>query len=149
MPEAVVDLPDPTSPPPPVENADELLSQLAGEQIDRLLSSESEPAPLATSLPHAETPTDPPVAVPLPTAPATQAEAAATLETPHEVAKPLETHPAVEASDGGFLVRILTILNAPFAAVPPEVRDVLGKLGILLLINAIGFILFAVLTKRH
>lgn len=57
MGQAAVDLPDPLSPPAPADsavNADDLLAQMAGEEIDRLLAEQEverspKPVPAATS----------------------------------------------------------------------------------------------------
>lgn len=58
-----VDLPDPTDAPPDeaAASADDLLSQLAGEEIDRLLAEADSGEPMTTRQPAAREPNDPPV----------------------------------------------------------------------------------------
>jgi hypothetical protein len=55
--QASIDLPDPTEMPPPMASADDLLSQLAGDEIDRLLAeAEVDKGPLAAAPEVEETP---------------------------------------------------------------------------------------------
>jgi hypothetical protein len=57
MGQAAVDLPDATEKAPaPLTSADDLLSQLAGAEIDRMLAAAEEKEPAATDVPSAEAP---------------------------------------------------------------------------------------------
>jgi hypothetical protein len=196
MGQAAVDLPNSVEQAPaPLAGADDLLSQMAGAEIDRLLAEAGAdaPAPLngaaASSAPTAsgaliEVPQDPARAAAskidedayaaeleavFKQMEATPATANTTADTaPAEVATvPVEqattaaefaalaqTAPALEAllphadEKPSLLVRLLELLNAPFSFCPDSVRDLLGKIAILTLMNAIGVLLYLFLFKR-
>lgn len=101
MGQAVVDLPDPMEQPPAGASADDLLSQLAGDEIDRLLGesdvppadpTEAEPEPVATMASPADAPPAPADAAPEPEALAQQLEQAKA-DAAAEVAEALPAAP--------------------------------------------------------
>jgi hypothetical protein len=203
MGQAAVDLPDPLSKPPsPLSGADDLLSQMAGEQIDRLIAESesakaaiatpndpfasqlddlfnqlnSAPADLVTVEQSVVEPPPAPVAPPPLVVEATPAavveeppapQPIAAIEQPTSAAEraaltpPIDPVAAIEAlpppapaaaSDEervSILVRVLELINAPFAACPDMLRDMLGKLAILTLMNSIGVILYVVIFRKH
>jgi hypothetical protein len=173
MGQATVDLPDPLQDPGPGESksADELLSQLAGDEIDRLLAeNESEPAAPAKQ------------AVAEPQAVATEPEAVTTaavdldavlesaaaerVETPpasspgkslskRETLKSpsiKDTSPQIELGEPRGLplfLRPLEWISAPLDPWPDLVRETLGKIGILTLVNALAVLAYVLLVRRH
>lgn len=48
-----------------------------------------------------------------------------------------------------ILMRILELINAPFAACPDVLRDALGKIAILTLMNSLAVLLYLFLFRRH
>ena len=181
------------SPPPsPLSGADDLLSQMAGEQIDRMIAegestkshaNESAVDPFATQLDdlfnqlNEATPADavsvkqiaevvaepiaPPIEsqVKIPPPPAVVEIEQPTTAAEREALKPVEDAISqiqisavvnqVELDHTPILVRILELINAPFAACPDAVRDVLGKFAILTLMNSLGVLLYVVLFRKH
>jgi len=193
MGQAAIDLPNPISKPPtPLSGADDLLSQMAGEQIDRLLA-ETESAKAAIAAPNdpfasqlddlfnqlnaapadlmtveqtAKEPAAPPevAAAPAPAAPPPPAPVAAIEQatSPAERAAltpkvdpiaAIEALPPAATPDAeervSILVRILELINAPFAACPDVLRDLLGKFAILTLMNSVGVILYVMIFRKH
>jgi hypothetical protein len=194
MGQAAVDLPNSVDQAPaPLAGADDLLSQMAGAEIDRLLAEAGAdaPAPLDGAAPSSaptasgaiiEVPQDPARAgaqtqadeaayaaeleavfkqmetAPVATATAEPVEiATASVEhatTPAEFAALSQAAPELEAllpqadESPSLLVRLLELLNAPFSFCPDSVRDLLGKIAILTLMNAIGLLLYLFLFKR-
>jgi len=116
MGQATVDLPDPLEQPPPASgaNTDELLAQLAGEEIDRLLAEADSAAPSAAaaavaapvSAAREKGPATPPPAPSTPTVETQKIEVVAKValgDVPSappavSIPKPLETDTAVEAA---------------------------------------------------
>lgn len=89
MGQATVDLPDPTEAPTAdtAASADDLLAQLAGDEIDRLLA-EADAAPLAPPPPRTDPPADPPVDPP--------PQATAPIADPAPITPPADPIPADE-----------------------------------------------------
>jgi len=208
MGQAAVDLPNSTgNPPSPLSGADDLLSQMAGEEIERMLA-ETESAktaaandPFASQLddllnqlnsaspdlvtveqiaiipaalpeesviaPAAENPVvdalDPipaaakeeePVALPAvieqPTTAAERQALTPPVDTLAAIEKAVETPSRVIAEDRTpILVKILELINSPFATCPDMLRDMLGKIAILTLMNSVGLILYVMLFRKH
>jgi hypothetical protein len=48
-----------------------------------------------------------------------------------------------------LLVRMLELLNAPFAALPESFREALGKIAILTLFNSLAVLTYVLLFRRH
>jgi hypothetical protein len=133
---ASLDLPDPFDPhAAPAGEADDLLSRLAGAQIDRMLrDAPPQPeAPVRRSAKYVEPPPPPPMA-PLVTA-EEHAALAAVLDDAVEEKLPVALRP-------------LSWINAPFAAMTPAARQRLGRVGILLLLNAIAVLLYLFAFER-
>ena len=202
MAQATLDLPDPTEQQAPANgSADDLLAQLAGDEIDRLLAEAAAPqaqaietveqelavaeqaaAPAAedTAAPAAEagvdlqaqlddlfgklTSDDAPAPEPAPTAAEAQAPTAEP-ESPAEVESSPQERAALAAADAPELqadepaddaepeqlpiyLRPLAWLNAPLAGTSDGVRDAIGKVAILTLINAIGILLYVILFRK-
>jgi hypothetical protein len=188
MGQAAVDLPNsPDVTPAPLAGADDLLSQMAGAEIDRLLAEAGETKPGTSDaavfadkpIASAEAPAKP--ASPFNSAQSVTGAAedayAAELEAvfqqmeanqppPAPVVVPVDqatTHAELSALSHPMqsldalaeleekpspVVRLLELLNAPFAFVPDAARDTLGKIAILTLMNAIGVLLYLFLFKR-
>jgi hypothetical protein len=193
MGQAAIELPNPINKPPaPLSGADDLLSQMAGEQIDRLLAEtesakaaiaapndpfasqledlfnqlNSAPADLTTveqtiekaSPPVVEQPaaavveqTSAPVAA---IEQATSAAERAALTPKIDPVAAIEALPpappaAEDEERVSILVRILELINAPFAACPAALRDLLGKFAILTLMNSVGVILYVMIFRKH
>ncbi|HVT90025.1 MAG TPA: hypothetical protein VHD56_14320 [Tepidisphaeraceae bacterium] len=98
--------------------------------------------------------------IPVPEKPAPAAEVAKTpvepepapaiaATAPAEVIAPAVTQstPSEEASVS-ILVRILEIINAPLASCPDAVRDALGKVAILTMMNAVGVLFYLMIFKK-
>ena len=154
--------------------ADDLLSQLAGAEIDRMLAeADVEPAlPPPAAAPAA----DVPVAAVLAPVEAAPVEAAvATAEPPPPVAAPAAdldavlsaaaaekpaaspAAPAIPAQLdlGGpaprwsLLLRPLVLINAPLDSYPDRVREAVGKVAVVTLVNAVAVIAYVVIFRRH
>jgi hypothetical protein len=165
MGQATVDLPDPlqNTQPAPAKSADDLLSQMAGDEIDRLLAeTDSEPATAAGGAIATAQPGSP--AAPgtadldavLETAAAADHPAAIVQTTVPAPAQPpvsLDDSPKIELGDPvrGFplLLRPLQWLSAPLDPWPDQLRDVLGKVGLMTLINALAVLAYVLLFRRH
>ena len=191
-----------------IASADDLLSQLAGEEIDRLLAeSEAEraaveqpappaPAPalalpvverveangpaddaIAATLAAAPAPLPAPVPEPVvapaetavpalevlaPPAPIVRPEtepdttaaaerAALTIDPLVSVRLPDEAHAATcEESDAlPILLRPLVWLSAPLEACPESLREVVGKVAIVTLVNAVAVLAYVLLFRKH
>jgi hypothetical protein len=193
MGQAAVELPNSINKPPaPLSGADDLLSQMAGEQIERLLA-ETESAKAAIAAPNDpfasqledlfnqlnSAPADlttveqtiekasPPVVeqpaaavVEQTSAPvagieqATSAAERAALTPKIDPVAAIEALPpappaAEDEERVSILVRILELINAPFAACPAALRDLLGKFAILTLMNSVGVILYVMIFRKH
>jgi hypothetical protein len=183
MGQAAVDLPDPLQQPSATgaKNADDLLSQLAGDEIDRLLAKSTESpadapaaadaanAPAATVdevdasgavlvPPHAVEDSADPSAVDLD---AVLATAAATPPTPPAeqaaLSESMSDHPETDNSPPielgtsriPLFLRPLEWLSAPLDPWPDQLRDALGKIGLLTLVNALGVLAYVLLFRKH
>jgi hypothetical protein len=237
MGQAAVDLPETDKAPAPLKSADDLLSQLAGAEIDRMLadseqkggdsapgSNQPEPSeaqaatkpaqdayaaevdqlfkqlnksqtdqePAASGAPSALVDAVAPVtepaqgiaadansteAAPAPDLPAVDpqpaqqnvstvtpasipppvvapnpqpvAVAAPAIETPVTVAEAIESAvKLVEKDRTSLLVRVLEWINAPLEWCPDVARELIGKLAILTLMNAMGVLLYVALFRK-
>jgi hypothetical protein len=181
MGQATVDLPDPLEKPKaaPTASADDLLAQLAGDEIDRLLAeSDSGKAPEAApasdammkssaaadidALLSGESPS-PAVVV----APPVVAEAApaieAVVEEPAETETGSNERAELAASELGqqsadlpdvdvdlpFFLKPFVWLSAPLDALPEQWRELVGKAAILTMVNAIAVLAYVVIFRRH
>jgi hypothetical protein len=109
-------------------------------------ASESESDPVPTAL--AEAPLEPPPQEDQ-SVPAEENPAPAETPSPIDVAAAIEIAVAeVEKERAGLLVRILQVINAPFASCPDTLRELLGKLAILTLMNSMGVLLYIVLFRK-
>ena len=188
MGQATVDLPDPLNPPAAAAgNADDLLSELAGQEIDRMLAdSESDrggvdPIPSQTNLkplPVAEPSASSPAAVlakPASTAPANEPKLDKFLgdlaadEKDGEVSVAdfaagklpgkLDAVPPDELANDGvefgnppavpFHLRILKWMNSPLDNCSDNARELVGKIAILTMINAISVLAYVLFFRRH
>jgi hypothetical protein len=166
MGQSTVELPDPlqsTGPEPgAAKSADDLLSQLAGDEIDRLLAeNESEPTAAAPAAPDgAPSPAAVPAAVDLD---AVLKTAAADRSPPAEkqalhapasqpVAK-LDNSPQIELGPAPkrlpLFLRPLEWLSSPLDPWPDQFRDILGKAGLITLINALAVLAYVLLFRKH
>jgi hypothetical protein len=178
MGQATVDLPDPLQQTPAggAKNADDLLAQLAGDEIDRLLAEGEAPAgappvaPESTTLDEVaangpvkvaettEAPENPSAvdldavlataaATPIPT-PAEQAALAAPIP---ETEQPADHSPPIELGDTRLplILRPLEWLSAPLDPWPDQMRDALGKIGLLTLVNALAVLAYVFLFRKH
>ena len=204
MGKAALDLPDPLQAPPEgaKTSTDDLLAQLAGDEIDRLLAEADGAQPPAARTPfHIAPPTGPekdrepapaaaaPQQQPVPPAPssteqdvaaemhalfsaavakdeadaalaaaATQAEAETSaaerdgLEVPAAINIPgrPDARPAIVEEDVPLplYLRPLEWLNAPLAILPESVRDVIGRVAIITLINAAVILAYVLIVRR-
>lgn len=196
MGQAAVDLPD--TPSPPIASAastDDLLAQMAGEEIDRLLA-ESEgqapppaapqavsPAPQPSTLPAGRSPsidegaqlggvldglaTDPgpdPIAE-LAGSSRRSGAGADTHEDPlaEEDAEasaergalnlsargPFDGNAAAGGAGESLLLRILAWINSPLDSCSDHVREAIGKIAILTVVNAISVLAYVLFLRRH
>jgi hypothetical protein len=176
MGKSVVDLPDPLeqSAPEPLTSAapagvDDLLAQMAGDEIDRLLAEADTPreAPVDKPVPIPAR-TDAVIAAPPPpeTKTETDEEGATTaaersaLEMPAEpIASPKpeadlfseeEVNAAEDADDTlPFYLKPLAWLNAPLEFLPEGVREAVGKIALLTLFNAAAVLIYVVVFRKH
>ena len=183
MGQATID--DPLSKPPsPLSGADDLLSQMAGEQIDRMLAeSESTKAvaapidPFASQLDELFNQLDaPPIDAPprveksapiisaiieaLPPPPSIITEIEQPT-TPAERAALAPVEPMLSSSEISaavnqvqldhtpIFVRLLELINAPFAFCPDVLRDMLGKVAILTMMNSLAVLIYVLLFRKH
>jgi hypothetical protein len=179
MGQAVADLPDPLESATPAEaqSADDLLSQMAGDEIDRLLAeSEGDAAPLArpigqvASAPAAsvQAPAQPPEVAPAP--PVESVDLDAVLETAvadhnaaaersalnppaHVPAIKQPQAPQIELGDSAkrvpLILRPLEWLSSPLDPWPDQLREILGKIGLITIINALAVLAYVLLVRRH
>jgi hypothetical protein len=185
---ATVELPDPLQSAGPAEakSADDLLAQMAGDEIDRLLAeSDSEPEPGAAPVTAAEvtdtsTASSPEagvhdigesaankIAAPetsanidldavLETAVAdhsASAERAALRAAVAPVTAPVKQPPQIELGDPirplPLFLRPLEWISAPLDPWPDQFREILGKIGLMTLINALAVLAYVLLFRRH
>lgn len=162
-------LPDPLNEPAsPPASADELLSQLVGDEINRLLAeSETECA----SLPRSGAAEDHVPAVSSDVDLGALARHAAEEATANVPAQPPAPSAAVapppvapEIATGTaerealrdelveslpFYLKPLEWLNAPLHFLSERMREALGKVAIVTLVNAIAVLLYAILFRKH
>ena len=171
MGQPITDLPDPLESPATADgmSADDLLSKLAGDEIDRMLAEadagESAPEPAIVSAP-AHTP--PPV--PAETSPANESPSAtavdldAVLNTAEAERAALQEHPVLPETHAApidlgesaerrrkvpFFLKPLVWISAPLDPWPDQLREMLGKIGIMTLVNAAAVIAYVLLFRRH
>ena len=152
--------------------ADDLLSQLAGAEIDRMLAEadvEPAPPPPPTVVAVVAEPVVEPVAVvpPAPEVPAVAPPAESTAAVPVVAAVDLnavlsaaadvpaaaDTVPldALPPDDGRLplVLRPLELLSAPLDRCPDRVREAIGKVAVVTLVNAVAVIAYVALFRRH
>ena len=139
-------------------SADGLLSEMAGREIDRLLCEsevESDVRPRPERRKAASDPAPPPAAVE-PAASEDEGDLAAALDgifadAPEEpAAVPLPAPESVDTeSPAGppLALRPLIWLNAPLDILPSALRDALGKIALVTLLNAVAVILYVLLFR--
>ena len=203
MGKAALDLPDPLQAPPEGArtSTDELLAQLAGDEIDRLLAEADSSQPAVTRAPfhvappagpEKESQPEPSAAMAVPEVPAPSpteldvtaemdalfsaatakdeaaaaavAEAAAEAESettaaerdglkaPMAVAAPeseaAEPEPEEDDAPLPLYLRPLEWLNAPLSILPESVRDIVGKIAIVTLLNAAVILAYVLVVRR-
>jgi len=211
MGQATLDLPDPLENPPtaPNNSADDLLSQLAGDEIDRMLadsdvsaddlSTENIPK---TALPPMEIPAAPaapvndvndeidglfnqltsaevaaPAAKPARPAPVAEPAPVPAMAPPAKAPKTLEeemamdqalsakslnspTAPTIHGESNALadlpaeaelpvIFKPLAWLSAPLDTLPEGVREAMGKVAILTLINAMAVLGYVIFVRKH
>ena len=160
-------------------HADDLLSQLAGAEIDRMLAA-ADVEPASTLAPPAPAPppprpdpvaTEPPPPPPPPAAASSQVPPAASATAPvpsdldavlasaaAERPAPPTVGPAGDAAplDLGaplartpWAVRLLAPLNAPLDAYPDRVRETVGKVAVVTLLNAVAVLAYVAIVRHH
>ena len=189
-------LPDPNEPAiTAASSADDLLAQLAGEEIDRLLAeaedgtahqpdaqSTAQPEAAATQQSASESPVNAAAAsidtvekigdqldqllkeIETPKTAASQAEAPATTTTIAQLGAATSsnevnallgervgapTEPIDDGSPMPIYVRVLELLNSPFAGLPNALREFLGKVAILTMFNSVAVLLYVLIFRRH
>jgi hypothetical protein len=158
MGQAAVDLPDPLEKPKaaPMSSADDLLAQLAGDEIDRLLAD-------------ADTGKEPTPAVGVIEVPALSAAPAPVVEEAKaEIIQP-EAHTggleraALAAEelaqervqlpdldgDVPLILKPLVWMNLPLERFPEQVRETIGKIAVLTMVNAIAVLAYVIIFRRH
>ena len=120
-------------------------------------ASPSEAAPTSTTT-GANATSPAPTAPPETEVATTSAERDA-LQAPATVAEPTVAAPSVAEETASLKVaedqplplylRPLQWINAPFAACPSAVREALGKVAILTLVNALAVLLYVLIFRRH
>ncbi len=176
MVQPALDLPDPINSPDslPQNGADDLLTQLAGDQINRMLSdsdaqprdgSDTVPPPVVVTVAEQlnsffdEIEKGPPPAPEPSVLPALEDEVEENLVTRHEYFELTAPHSEMvdlipinaeldesDRSNSAF-VRMLEWLNAPLKAMPNWVRTLVGVLGIVLMLGAISVIGYVVILR--
>ena len=189
MGQAIVDPPDPqeNSKPAPTNSADDLLSQLAGNEIDRLLA-ESEgqtlAAPAATLSPSAPPPSTESVGfdsaqsaaeIDALLSAAEQPPAQPQTQKPPAVVSPADVLNEIVKKDAAIaaaapvaskvdstpqlmlnvppplplILKPLEWINAPLDAFPDRVREAIGKIAILTMMNAVAVLTYVMIFRRH
>jgi hypothetical protein len=172
MGQAVVDLPDPIENSKPAPSADDMLAQLASDEIDRLLAdsdngNEAAPAPAAISdLPPAKVETP---ALAATSEIAAKAEVAPAAETAPEVssasddaqrkelldAAPAESMQSMQLMELRIpptlpaILRPLEWISAPLDTLPDSIREFVGRAAVLTMINAIALLGYVWIFRRH
>jgi hypothetical protein len=153
MGQASVDLPDPLEKPKTTGSTDELLAQLAGDEIDRLLANGDAGMSPAT-VPAA------PMELPA-------ADVSPALEEPSQKREEIPTSDAEQSAlavdevaqqsadllapdtDVPVVLKPLVWLSSPLEAFPEQVRETIGKIAVLTLVNAIAVLAYVIIYRRH
>lgn len=162
-------------------DTDELLSQLASSEIDRLLAEadgnpapsenvSKEPPPRANPEPHADGnersalleaagfESSAPAPIPAEPPPIENERAAllhaAGFESPEDLPYPPKLEPAAdpEPSNPGpppLYLKPLIWINAPLDNCPVVIRQMLGKVGIVTLLNALAVLTYVLFFRKH
>jgi hypothetical protein len=162
--------PEPTAPSKPIAEADvEELDARVAQELNNLFTELDSDEQSANTRQPAPAPVATPAAAPAPTAIAPTAIKPAASTDPvaqaHELEKQLLSKTLLDALGGtaeaqttttrfrmpnlSFLLRPLEWLNAPLAACSDTVRESLGKVAIMTLINALGILLYVLFLRRH
>jgi hypothetical protein len=173
MGQATADLPDPLDNPSlaPINSADDLLAQLAGDEVDRLLAEsdagkiEDKSPPAAVEPPPAAAPSGSDIqdvfaqleaAEDKPSAPIDEPDATGIVEraalTGGDLSPELPRSVELELGEGGELpafFKPLVWLNAPLDACPDGVREALGKVAVVTLVNAVAVLAYVLIFRRH
>ena len=158
---------------------DELLSQLASNEIDRLLSESEGNPPAPADSPEAQTaagaeavtegaeraalleaagfespnaaPAEPakPPAPAQATAPAAEGERAALLKAAGFESPAADPPTAQDPDYVPVFLKPLVWINAPLDACPTVVRQALGKAGIITLVNALAVLTYVCFFRKH
>ncbi len=167
MGQAVVDLPDPLDSPGGADpvSADDLLSKLAGDEIDRLLAESDNGSPeperaAAVSQPPVESAAE--VAIP---SSAESVDLDEVLNTADAERVALHSEPTNETQSLPSLIDLgvsaerrrslplflkpLVWISSPLDPWPDQLREILGKIGVVTLINALAVIAYVFLFRRH
>lgn len=152
---------------PTVENATATVSRDVSNDIDRLFTELDSPKSATAKAAGAEAPLPslPPAEPPAPAGTSPVSEAAAPAAQPASQADQLaadledELSASITAARGAdsddedrplpLWLKPLEWLNAPLAACPESLRDALGKVGILTLVNSLAIIAYVLLFRRH
>ena len=202
MGQATVDLPDPLQNTGPAEakSADDLLAQLAGDEIDRLLAETDDEPVVGESINSFSEPVEKSLASVEPPVPATvgdensdpvsaalnsitvapdsntavqigtlasasaidldavletavadrDAAARAALNTP-AVTAVIDQSPKIDLGESRLplFLRPLEWLSSPLDPWPDQFRDLLGKIGLMTLINALAVLAYVLLFRKH
>jgi hypothetical protein len=147
MGQATVDLPDPLEKPNATGSADELLAQLAGDEIDRLLADgdagkPAEPTPAAPIMPAVESVGEV-ASVPEETDGAERLALAADDVSQH-AADLLESEAEVP-----IFLKPLVWLSSPLDRFGDGLRETIGKIAVLTMVNAIAVLVYVIIFRRH
>jgi hypothetical protein len=157
MGQAAVDLPDPLEKPKPapMTSADDLLAQLAGDEIDRLLADADtgkEPAPevAVIEVPALD-------AAPAPVVEEVEPESAPEVQTGNTERAALAaeelSHERVQLPDSDMdvplILKPLVWLNWPLERFPDQVRETIGKIAVLTMVNSIAVLAYVIIFRRH
>jgi hypothetical protein len=155
MGQAAVDLPDPLEKPKPapIGSADELLAQLAGDEIDRLLAdgdAGNTPAPVAPApIPQAAAPIAPaPIEPPVHHEEQETAPAERSALHDHAIARK-PAHVLNLNSDIPLILKPLVWMNLPLERFPEGVREAMGKIAVMTMVNAIAVLAYVIIFRRH
>jgi len=161
--------PEPAAPSKPIAEADvEELDARVAQELNSLFTELDSDKPSANAPQPAPAPAAAPAAAPAPpVTPRATTLAASTdpIAQAHELEKQLLSQTLLGALGGtadaqsgttrfrlpnlSFLLRPLEWLNAPLAACSDTVRESLGKVAIMTLINALAILLYVMFLRRH
>ena len=150
MGQAAVDLPDPLEKPKATGSADELLAQLAGDEIDRLLADgDAGKSPE----PASEAPAAPPIVESVAEAEAAPApEGTGDPERIALAADDVAQHAADlldSETDVPVFLKPLVWLSSPLEGFGDGVRETIGKIAVLTMVNAIAVLVYVMIFRRH